>query len=245
MPIKARSYELTHDLLRQYRDAAIANAEALLSEAELLLAHRHLARAYFLAVSSIEEIGKSVQAFEGLGKNLRDPAIQQRLKLLFEDHSQKVTYAFMPLLKSVDNLRERVMDFTDIMVAIKFGREAAMYTDINAERIAVISPNMQVCQRAASDCIQLARVVISHARPYALQDQPKTATKAHDALFSMKPSLYNKIMNSEDFWWYYISKVEQGQSAFDANVVEYSRTFLANGKNFKNTATSESTNNCT
>lgn len=233
MPIKERTYELTHELLRQYRDAAIANAEALLEEAELLLSHEHLARAYFLAVSSIEEIGKSVQAFEGLGKNLRDPAIQQRLKLSFGEHSQKVTYAFKPWLQAISDLREQAMEFADIMAAIQFGREAAMYTDINAERSVVTTPDMQVRQQAASDCVRLARKVMAHARPYAQQNQPKPATKAHDELFAMKSSLYKKIVNSADFWWFHISRTEQGQSAFDANVVEYNKTFMANGKTFK------------
>jgi AbiV family abortive infection protein len=233
MPIKERSYELTHELLRQYRDAAVVNAEALLEEAELLLDHGHLARAYFLAVSSIEEIGKSVQAFEGLGKNLRDPAIQQRLKLNFEDHSQKVTYAFMPWMQAISDLREKAMELADIMAAIQFGREAAMYTDINAERSAVTTPDMQVREQAASDCVRLARKVMGYARPHAQQNQPKPATKAHDALFAMKPSLYNKIVNSADFWWFHISRMEQGQSAFDANVVEYNKSFMANGKAFK------------
>lgn len=229
MPIKVRRYNLTSELLRQYRDAALANAESLLEEADLLLSNGHLARAYFLAVSCIEEVGKSVLAFEGLGKNLTDPAIQQRLKLSFEDHSQKVTYAFVPWLQAIADLRDRVMEFTDIMVAIQFGRMAAMYTDINAERATVTTPEMQVRERAASDCVRLARAVMTHARPYAKQVQPKQATKEHDALFSMKPSTYRKIVNDEAFWRYHISRIEQRQSAFDANVVEYKRTYLDKG----------------
>jgi AbiV family abortive infection protein len=235
MPRKERSYVITHELLRQYRDAAIANAEALLEEAELLLKHGHLARAYFLAVSSIEEIGKSVQAFEGLGKNLRDSAIQQRLKLNFEDHSQKVTYAFMPWMQAISGLREKAVEIAEIMAAIQFGREAAMYTDIDAEHRAVTTPNMQVREQAARDCVRLAKKVMSHARPHAQQSQPKLATKAFDALFAMKPSLYDKIVNSADFWWFHISRIEQGQSAFDANVVEYNKSFMLNGKTFKTT----------
>jgi AbiV family abortive infection protein len=81
MPIKDRDYTLTPDLLREYRDAALVNAQELLEEATLLLAHKKYARAYFLSASTIEEAGKAVQASEGLGKNLRDPGVTQRLKL--------------------------------------------------------------------------------------------------------------------------------------------------------------------
>lgn len=243
MPIKERNYELTTDLLRQYRDAALANAASLLKEADLLLAHGHLARSYFLAVSCIEEIGKAVQAFEGIGKNLKDPAIQQRLKLLFEDHSQKVTYAFMPWLQSIPNLHDRVTEFTEIMVAIQFGREAAMYTDINAERVVVTTPEMQVGQRAATDCIRLAKTVMQFARPYAEKPHPKPATKEHDALFSMKPSLYQKIVSSEDFWRCHIARIEQGLQAFDSNVIEYSRAYLGRGVRFMESPVQEAPKN--
>jgi len=184
-------------------------------------------------VASIEEIGKSVQAFEGLGKNLKDPAIQQRLKLSFEDHSQKVTYAFIPWLQIVSNLRENVMEFTNIIVAIQFGREAAMYTDINAEQVAVTTPDMQVRERMAHDCVRLAKAVMKHATPYAMQEQPRPTSRAHDALFSMKPSIYSRIMNTEGFWWFHISRMEQGSSAFDVNVIEYNQIYLGKGIKFK------------
>jgi hypothetical protein len=77
MQAKNRDYQLTGELLREYRDAALVNAQALLEEAALLLAHGHHARAYFLAASCIEEAGKAVQAFEGLGRNLEDSAVMQ------------------------------------------------------------------------------------------------------------------------------------------------------------------------
>jgi AbiV family abortive infection protein len=244
MPKKERNYLLTPELLSQYRDAALANAESLLQEADLLLENGHQARAYFLAVSCIEEVGKAVQAYEALGKNLKDSAIQQRLKLLFEDHSQKITYAFMPWLNATKkDLRDRVMEFTEIMVDIQFGREAAMYTDINADRAAVITPEMQVRQKAAIDCTRLARAVLKHARPYAEQAQPKIATREQDALFAMKPSQYQKIVKSVDFWWYHISRIEQGQQAFDANVVEYNRKYFARSVLFKVAATAGSLKN--
>lgn len=49
---KNRNYELTPELLQEYSDAALANAQELLDEASLLLQHDHQARAYFLAVAA-------------------------------------------------------------------------------------------------------------------------------------------------------------------------------------------------
>jgi len=136
MPIKNRDYDLTLDLLQQYRDAALKNAQALLEEASLLLEHGHHARAYFLSASSIEEAGKAVQAFEGLGKNIKDPAVTQRLKFQFEDHSQKVAYAFSPWLRVTPNLREEIMTFVNRTVDLKFGREANPSTVMSMRCIA-------------------------------------------------------------------------------------------------------------
>lgn len=233
MPTKHRDYQLTADLLREYRDAALMNAQALLEEAALLLAHGYFARAYFLSASSIEEAGKAAQAFEGIGRNLKDPAVTQRLKIQFEDHSQKVTSAFSPWLKATPNLRDEVMDFVNIMVALKFGREASMYTDINAERVIVTTPRMQVPEVTSSNCVRLAGTVLSHVRPYAQQAQPKSTTRVQDAFFALKPSVFQNMANTADFWEYYISKMEQGNLALEAAVTEYNDRYFSKGTQFK------------
>ncbi|MEK8034973.1 AbiV family abortive infection protein [Ideonella sp. DXS29W] len=236
MPIKDRDYELTADLLGQYRDAALANAQSLLEEAALLLAHGHLARAYFLSASSIEEAGKAVQAFEGLGRNLRDPAVTHRLKLLFEDHSQKVTYAFSPWLQAAPNLREEVMDFVNIMVNLGFGREASMYTDIHAERRMVTTPQSQISQRSAADCVRLAGTVLSYVGPHVRQAKPKTTTRVQDAFFALKPALFQKMANTGDFWEYYISRMESGDMGLESAVTDYNQHYLSKGVAFKPTS---------
>lgn len=232
MSIKQREYDLTPELLREYRDAALINAQALLEEAALLLAHGHHARAYFLSVSSIEEAGKAVQAFEGLGKNLKDPAVATRLKLQFEDHSQKVTFAFSPWLQAMPNLRDEVMDFVRMMVDLKYGREASMYTDINADRVMVTTPQQQVSKKVAANCVRLAGAVLSHVGPYAKQDKIKKATRVQDAFFALKPTVFQKMANTSDFWNFYISRMEKGDMALDAAVTEYQQSFLSKKKLF-------------
>lgn len=238
MQHKSRDYELTPELLRQYRDAALANAQALFEEAALLLAHQHYARAYFLAASSIEETGKAVQAFEGLGRNLKDSAVAHRLKLQFEDHSQKVTSAFSPWVQATPNLRDQVMDFVRTMVDLKFGREASMYTDINAERTIVTTPHMQVQQNIAANCVRLAGTVLSHAAPYAQVAQPKTTSRVQDAFFALKPAVLQKMTNLADFWEYYLSEMESGNMALESAVTEYNKRFLSQGITFNPSSSS-------
>lgn len=141
---KNRNYELTRELLHQYSAAALRNAEELLDEASLLLKHDHQARAYFLAVASIEEIGKAVQAFDGMGRNLKDSAVATKLKLQFEDHSQKVTSAFVPWLIATPNLRKEVMSLVNTMLNVKHGREPSMYTDIHFKGPKITTPAAMV-----------------------------------------------------------------------------------------------------
>jgi AbiV family abortive infection protein len=229
MKIKDRSYDLTDDLLCQYRNAALINAQALLEEATLLLVHEKFARAYFLSVSCIEESGKAVQAFDGLGRNLKDSAVVQRLKLQFEDHSQKVTSAFSPLLEGSPDIRHQIMDFVRIMVDLKFGREASMYTDINAEKLVVTTPQIQIREKVASDCVRLAGAVLVSARAYAHQSKPKIATRKQDAFFALRPSTFQKIFSMSDFWEYYVVQIEKGNMALEVVVTEYNQHYLSKG----------------
>lgn len=236
MPTKTRDYELTVELLREYRDAALINAQSLLEEATLLWANSHYARAYFLSASCIEEAGKAVQAYEGLARNLRDSAVAVRLKLQFEDHSQKVTAAFSPWLRETPDLREQIMDFVRVMVDLKFGREASMYTDIHAEKVIVTTPQMQVGKEAAANCIRLAGTVLAYVGPYAQQTQPKSTTRVQDAFFALRPAVFQKMANTADFWKYYISRMEQGDMALEAAVIEYNTRYLSQQRLFDPTA---------
>jgi AbiV family abortive infection protein len=93
---KPRGYPLTPELLLQFRDAALANADDLIIEAGTLSQSAHHARAYFLAVAAIEEIGKAVQAAQGLARNLSDAAVRTKLQIQFEAHYNKATSAFIP-----------------------------------------------------------------------------------------------------------------------------------------------------
>ncbi len=56
---KNRDYKLTADHLEKYMTVALDNSQELIAEANLLASNKHYARAYFLAVASIEETGKA------------------------------------------------------------------------------------------------------------------------------------------------------------------------------------------
>jgi len=74
-------------LLRLYR-ACLRNAAALLAEAKLLLSHRHYARAYVLAFTAYEEIGKS----QVVADFFEDVASKKEFDRAFQAHNPKVAY---------------------------------------------------------------------------------------------------------------------------------------------------------
>jgi AbiV family abortive infection protein len=228
---KNRDYELTVQLLTEYRDAAIVNARELVAEAGLLLQHGHQARAYFLAVAAIEETGKAVQAFDGMGRNLKDSAVSQRLKIQFGDHSIKINSAFVPWLVASPDIRAEVMSFVNTMIDIGHGRELSMYVDVKPNGGAVSMPGEVVRSIAAENCVRLAKAVLTHATPHVMQIKPKVRTKVQDEFFAFKQA-FLKMANTADFWEYYIFRMEAGDKALEVAVTTYHAQFHSKGMLF-------------
>jgi AbiV family abortive infection protein len=226
---KARNYHLTTELLSEYSAAALKNAAELLEEATLLEAHGHAARAYFLAIASIEETGKAIQAFQAQGRNLSDSAVSLRLKRSFEDHSQKITAAFIPWLSTSSNVRETAEAAAALTIDLKFGREPSMYTDISPDGATVQTPTSLVRRLAGSECVRLARDCLTHTIAHFERHAPPRTTRAQDKLFAMKPALLQRIMNTHHFWEFYISRMEAGDRSYEDAVIQYNDNYFSKG----------------
>lgn len=226
--------KFTVELLRDYSLAALANASELILEATILHKHGYSARAYFLAVASIEETGKAFLAFDGQGRNLLDSAISSKLKRNMEDHSMKIRSAFIAWLFTTPDISETVMPMIDYMIDLKYGREPSMYTDIHADTLTVHMPATAVREKAAFDCIRLAKECLSHTQKYLSEKIPNTSSKAQDQIFAMKSNHFQKIMEIEDFWWYYISEMEAGRIDWAEGVISYRDKYLNQGNLFRN-----------
>jgi AbiV family abortive infection protein len=221
-----RDIKFSRELLRDYSHAALANAGELVSEALVLHKHGHVARAYFLAVASIEETGKAFLAFEGQGRNLSDSGVASKLKRTMENHSQKITSAFTAWLIEAPNVREFVMPAINLMLDLKHGREPSMYTDICSDSLTIQVPAAVIREKAAFDCIRLATNCLSHTQIYISKKTPEPKTRAEDQLFVMKVEHFQKIVNTEDFWWYYITQMEAGRKDFAEAVISYRDDYI-------------------
>ena len=229
----AHTPKLTPDLLRAYSEAALRNAGELLEEASLLRDHNHMARAYFLAVACIEETGKALQAFDAQNRNLSDPAVCTKLKAGMENHAQKINYALGAwALASVDQ-RKALKVALDLILQLKRGREPSMYSDLRIDPDRAQTPREIVRAEAARDCVRLAKDCLVNARQHVNEKTPPNVTQAHDKLFTMKSGKFQQMLNTEDFWWYFISRMEAGHKDLAEAVVGYERDHIKTGVPFK------------
>jgi AbiV family abortive infection protein len=223
----------TPELLRAYSGAALDNAAELNAEASLLLSRGHFARAYFLAVASIEETGKALMTFDGQNRKLDNPAVVSKLRLSTEDHSRKITYAFMPMILASTEQRDAIEVAVDLMINLKRGREPSMYSELRSEPDRAQRPRDIVREEAARDCVRLAGDCLAHAGPHIRDKQPQQISRAMDALFTMKDNYVKKILSTPDFWWYYIARREAGNLGWSEAIIGYDKEHVERGTLFK------------
>jgi len=229
---KSSNYSLTSTLLKGFRKAAVDNARELQYEAALLLSNNHYSRAYFLASACIEEIGKAVQAFDALGRNVRDPEVSTRVRLNFQDYSKKVAAAAFPWLLNDPNCRDEVSAFIESLIESKNASEPALFVGIEPQGMKLHAPSADVTKESAEECVQMARNIFAHASLHVLDAHQKVRTKAEDDFFVMKPSSILNVSSGADFWQYYIACMKSGDSAFEAALMDYTQKYLAKNERY-------------
>jgi AbiV family abortive infection protein len=214
---KERNYKLTLEILEQYQSVALENAENLIWEAECLLRAKYWARSYFLACSSIEETGKALMAFSARGRNLKDSAVQSRIKREFEDHGKKNLTALIGLLfQDYDRIKDTTfLDFVvNTSTSLHFGREKSLYADIGVTG-KITLPMAIVSERNANDTVNLAKVLIVTVKKYTQSNNPRKCSSWEDKYFVIPNEKTAKMMQSRDFWEYVRSKSQHELKRFD------------------------------
>lgn len=223
---------LTKELLQLYSKAALRNADELLAEAVLLRDYEHMARAYFLAVACIEEAGKALLAFDSQNRDLSDPAVCTKLKKSMENHGSKINYALSMWAFNGPDQRDAVKTAIDIIGHIKRGREPSMYSDLRTAPDRVQTPREVVRDVASRNCVNLAEACLQYAHRHVVEKIPANITKAQDQLFTMKSVKLEEFLKREDFYWYFISRMEAGQLDIADAVLGYEKDHLKTGVPF-------------
>ncbi len=154
---------------------------------------------------------------------MSDPAVCTKLKSGVESHARKIDYALITWTLSSPDPREAFKVTSDLMFHLKHGREPSMYSDLRTDPDRVQTPREVVRANAARDCVSLAENCLAHAHRHISEKTPSKFTSAQDRLFTMKPAQFQNMLSVEDFWWYYISRMEAGQQDIAETVLGYER----------------------
>lgn len=224
--------KLTKTLLHSYSEAAFRNAKELLAEASILRDHGHMARAYFLAVASIEEAGKALLAFDSQNRNLSDPAVCSKLKKSMENHGDKINYVLSMWALDSPDQPNALKAAHSLIVQVKHGREPSMYSDLFTSPDRAQTPREIVRDSVARDCVRLAENCLAYVNRHVTEKTPAAFTTAQDRLFAIKSAKFQEMLHTEDFWWYYISRIEVGQQDIAEAVLGYERDHIKTGTLF-------------
>ncbi|MBL8470007.1 AbiV family abortive infection protein [Methyloversatilis discipulorum] len=215
---------LSSRLLRTIRDVAIDNARQLLHEAPLLLRHHHHARAALLARVAIEEVGRAVQAFDALGRNVTEESVAMRVKLNFEDYSKRLNAAVFPLLLEEPQRRDEVMaQIDDLIEAGQNPRDPALYTGVDSLTGRVTTPNGSIGPAAAARRVALAKDIFARGEMLVLFTPPKLRTRAEDRAFALRPGELIAARQGVEAWEVYIENIRAGDARFDSALDEMRR----------------------
>ncbi len=206
------------------RDVAIDNARMLLHEATLLLEHHHHARAALLARVAIEEVGRAVQAFDALGRNVSDEAVAMRVKLNLADATKRMNAAVFPLLLEEPQRRDEVMaQIGDLIEAGAGEREPMLYTGVDALTGRVTTPGGTIGPAAAARRVALAKDIFARGEPMVLFTPPKLRTRDEDRAFALRPGELLAVRQGVEAWEVYIENIRAGDARFDSALDELRR----------------------
>lgn len=232
---KPTATEFTSELLVQYQTAALENASGLLLEAELLAGNQHYARAYFLSVVAIEEIGKAALAHFARGRNLKASNVQTKINRDFQDHSAKIRAAFMASMmrEASKSSKKAMVDILHLIHDVRSGREPSLYVDID-QNYSVLTPYKMVRPSAARDCLRLGQVCWTETKEMLSNSSPNTFTAAQDKWYALGEKS-NKVWSESDFGEYLMTLVEKDgfdQDTIPKAVTTYYEVYLTKGIKF-------------
>ncbi|MCC4585739.1 AbiV family abortive infection protein [Xanthomonas sp. NCPPB 1067] len=214
--------ELSKQTLLKLSVVSIDNATALVEEAKTLLSAEHFARAYFLAVAAIEEVGKSALAFGAAGRNLADRQVLKKTWNNLLDHKSKIIAAFGPSLTLTqrENMKEALDTSLELMGSLRRGREPSMYTDVLADG-SIQNPKDLVRPVAARDAVHLAQHCLARAKQCQANNEPASITAASDFFYTLSSSKIQEIMGQEDFSPFYLERINNGNISLEEAIYAF------------------------
>lgn len=148
-------------LLHLY-DACLKNAEALLSEADLLFTNGHLPRAFALAHTGWEEAGKSQLVADFLNQMVSP----EEFEAAFKDHKLKSAYNWRRFALNSSNIADSTIEYDRNKATEALQkRHSSLYVEKNKD-FSPIAPENQVDKAEAQSVIDALRKELKNIRMY-------------------------------------------------------------------------------
>jgi len=148
-------------LLHLY-DACLKNAEALLSEADLLFTNGHDPRAFALAHTGWEETGKSQVVADFLNQMVSS----EEFEAAFKDHKLKSAYNWRRFVLNTVNMADSTIEYDrSKATAALQKRHSSLYVEKNTD-FSPVAPESQVNKEEAHEVIEALRKELKNIRLY-------------------------------------------------------------------------------
>jgi AbiV family abortive infection protein len=140
----------------------LSNAEALLSEATLLFEHGHFARAYALAYTGWEEVGKA----QLTGDYAYEMVSEKEFESAYSDHKTKSAYNWRQFVLNIENIDDSSIEYDRGKANEHFAaRQNALYVNKTCDLHAV-SPKESISEETAKSAIDALSKELSQIRLY-------------------------------------------------------------------------------
>lgn len=140
----------------------LSNAEELLSEAKLLFDHRHFARAYALAYTGWEEIGKA-QLTADFAYGM---VSEKEFETAYVDHKIKSAYNWRRFVLNTIDTKDSTIEYDRAEAKAHFeARQAALYVNKTPD-LKAISPAQEISEKVASSVIAALAKELEEIRYY-------------------------------------------------------------------------------
>lgn len=143
-------------------DVCLANAEALLSEASLLFDHGHFARAYALAYTGWEEVGKAQLTADFAYEMVSD----DEFEAAYSDHKIKSAYNWRQFVLNAEDIENSTIEYDRKKANEYFAaRQKALYVN-KTSSFQAISPQESISEETAKSVIQALSKELKDIRFY-------------------------------------------------------------------------------
>ena len=162
----------------------------------------------------------------------------RKLEANLSGHDQKILMAFVPWLMAIGDqdrteLRTALEPILTYVSALRHGREPSMYVDMVELDDSVHDPTNVVSANNAKICLQIAARIHKLASEHIRSRSPNEYTVAQNKFFAIKSAKLMPVFKSEDFWWYYIDRMESGDADMAAAAVVYLNEYKGRDRLFR------------